>query len=639
MASLRTMPSEVCTPTERLGRIARLAGRLVPGGTGLISLLGEDRTALTAAGATGCDGDAVTLVGHVLASRACSAATAVVVDEAPADDCLADLTAVRSGRVGACLAVRLLDGDGDSVGALCVLAPGARAWTSEETELLEDLGALATTELELMALRAHHQSDRVVWQLAVEAGGIGTFDWDLATGELRWDEVLLSMFGLDRETFDGTIEAFNASVHPDDVARVTAALDAAIETCGAYEAEYRVVLPDDHTIRWITARGRAIGGAGGSATRVLGAAFDSTAVRDGDARVSRVLEAMPSAFYHLDPDWRFTYVNATACALLGARREELLGGVLWDLFPAAVGTDFEHNYRGAVAHGQPAAFEAYYPPPLDAWYEIRAWPTPDGLSVYFLDITTNRTAQGIIDAAARRREIVASVSEALTGTLDLDEAASRLADAVVPALGDWCLVSLVDAEGPTDWRRWVRDVGGAHGDPARHGTVEEYRALRVGALRDDAYLVSALVHGRLVEVERDATAAISSVLVPGRAQELLGELAPTSALALPLRARGRTVGLLSVFRGGEYPAFSRSDRDTLHEVAARAGLALDNARLYAQQREIAETLQRSAHDRPTASPAPADRGALPAGRRDRPGGRRLVRRLRADRRRRRAGDR
>ena len=119
--------------------------------------------------------------------------------------------------------------------------------------------------------------DRVAWRLAVDAAGVGAFVWDLVEDRLRWDGRLLELFGLDEDTFGGNIEAFNQCVHPDDLPRVSDALEQAIATCGEYTSEYRVLLPDGSE-RWIEARGRALAdrppivrlnGVGGS-TRVDG---------------------------------------------------------------------------------------------------------------------------------------------------------------------------------------------------------------------------------------------------------------------------------------------------------------------------------------------------------------------------------
>ncbi|MDN4161830.1 SpoIIE family protein phosphatase [Nocardioides abyssi] len=435
-------------------------------------------------------------------------------------------------------------------------------------------------------------AERLRAELAVSAAGIGTFDWDVVTGELRWDDRLLEIFGLGRHAFAATIEAFEAMVHPEDRPRVNAALDHAVETCGEYVAEYRVLRPDGTTC-WVVARGRALAGPDGRAARLLGAAFDNTAVQDGEARVQRVLEAMPTAFFHLDRTWRFTYANRVAHQLLGGVSSQLAGGEIWELFPAAVGSDFEKHYRGAAESGEPVTFDAYYPPPLDAWYEVRAWPTPDGLSVYFNDVTDRHAAQVLLARDSRRTALLAAVSEALTGSLDPEVGVGRLAQVLVPEVADWCVVTLVSESGRGHWRERLRDVGWWHADPARRPELDRYAELRVSSLTDASFVARALSADAPVVIASGATAAIEQVLVPGTARELVQGLEPASAVIVPLHGRGRTVGLVTLFRGADRPTFDEEDLALVAEVAARAGVHVDNARLYAEQRDLAAALQRS----------------------------------------------
>jgi PAS domain S-box-containing protein len=426
-----------------------------------------------------------------------------------------------------------------------------------------------TTSPEATLLRA---------QLAIDAAGIGTFDWQLGQDVLSWDDRLIEMFGYDTETFDGSIESFYARVHPDDLPRVTEALHTAITGSAEYDAEYRVLLPSGDT-RWIVARGRGLRGSDGNAERVIGVAYDVTAERAGEARVTRVLEAMPAGFYSLDREWRFTHVNAAAERLLGHSRDELLGAVIWTEFPAAVNSTFEDNYRKAAATGEPVSFDAYYPAPLEGWYELRAWPTPEGLSVYFLEVTERREAQQQAERSTRRLALLASVSAELAGSLDARTATSRLAQLVVPALADWCLVSVFDRAGRP------AEVGSWHADPDTHRLVERYARLRRDALPGGW----SLPIGQQVHVSgRDVLAPLE----PGAARDVLERLAPDHVLALPMRGRGRTLGMLTLaFDGGRTP--TAEDVATAQDVADRAGLALDNTRLYDQQQQLAEGLQRS----------------------------------------------
>ena len=567
-----------------LDRLAGLAARLLATPSSQVSLLTDVQTVAAgtglAVGAVGRDSPLADSLCTVTASHGLP----LVITDAVSDERVAHLPPVVSGAVGSYLGVPLIADDGNTVGAICVFDPAPRSWSPSDVVLLQQLASSAVAELELTALTSEYETGRLLWQLAIDAADIGTFDWDLRTGALTWDDRLVELFGYEREDFPGTIEAFNARLHPDDLPRVTAALERAVAEGGTYLAEYRVVLPDGRT-RWVDARGRALTDARGTTVRVLGAAQDTTRRHDQDTRVSRVLESMSAAFYSLDPSWRFTYVNAEAERLLGRTRDELLGGVLWDLFPGTVGSDFERQYTAALETGQATVFEAYYPAPLDGWYELRVWPSPDGLGVYFLDISARHAAQ-------ERAGLLAEATAALTDTLDAQQAVDRLARIVVPALGDWCIVTLVDEDAdPGDWRRQLRDVAWACDDAALEPVLEQYASRRLRAMDDGSALARALRTGQPV-VLRSSTDALLSTVTDAAQRELLRHLAPRSAVVQPMRARGRTLALLTLCRSdGQEPR--ASDLETIAELAGRAGLALDNARLYEQQRLLAEGLQRS----------------------------------------------
>ena len=77
-----------------------------------------------------------------------------------------------------------------------------------------------------------------------------------------------------------------------------------------------------------------------------------------DAELGRVLETMPAAFCFYDREWRFQRVNAAAERLLGRPRDEVLGRVLWDLWPSAAGSVYDTAFAQALATGTPVTFEA-----------------------------------------------------------------------------------------------------------------------------------------------------------------------------------------------------------------------------------------------------------------------------------------
>ncbi|SDY18740.1 PAS domain S-box-containing protein [Modestobacter sp. DSM 44400] len=514
----------------------------------------------------------------------------LVLGDARTDPRTSGLPRVRSGEIVAYLGVPLVQpGRGHVVGVLAVFGPQPRAWTDSDVALLAQLAESVSTELELTAVTTELEAARLRWGLAIDSAGIGSFDWDLVTGALSWDDRLVELFGYERADLSGTLDDFMTRLHPGDLERVSAALQSALDSCGIFQEEYRVVLPGGD-LRWVQSRGRAFAGAGGNAVRFLGAAYDTTRSRHSDAQVARVLESMPAAFFSLGRDWNFTYVNVEAEKLLGADRDQLLGRTIWELFPAALDSTFEVEYRGAMASGEPTVFQAYYPPPLDSWYEVRVWPTSEGLSVYFLDITERRAADERARRSTERLALIAEVTAGFSTSLDGGrqglQALATLARAVVPVLGDWAIVSVIEEDGR------LRDVASWHWDPDVRDAAARYAQLRLAALTSTAPLVAALRTGEVMTVA-DVPDAVGRTLPPGEVRTVFDRLAPQTAVALPLSARGHIVGALTVYRSADRPAADAEDVATLREIADRAALALDNLQLYEQQRGMAAELQRS----------------------------------------------
>jgi rsbT co-antagonist protein RsbR len=116
------------------------------------------------------------------------------------------------------------------------------------------------------------------------------------------------------------------------------------------------------------------------------------ALQEVTRRLAAIKEDMPEAFFRLDHDWRFAYVNRHAEPLLERHASDLLGRSIWEEFPDAVGTPFEQHYRTAMQTQQPVTFEQFYPP-LERWFDVHAVPSPDSLSVYFHDVSDRKRAE------------------------------------------------------------------------------------------------------------------------------------------------------------------------------------------------------------------------------------------------------
>ncbi|MFG0314385.1 MAG: PAS domain S-box protein, partial [Phycisphaerales bacterium] len=159
---------------------------------------------------------------------------------------------------------------------------------------------------------------------------------------------------------------------------------------------------------WVRSIGEAVRDPAGRIRRVQGAFQDITARKDEERRkrtleerLARTLESMSDAFFALDRDWRFTYLNQEAERMLQRSRTDLLGRVIWEEFPEALGMSFEREYRRAAEERVSVTFEEYYPP-LNYWFSVRAHPYDGGLAVYFSDITDRKRADLELRASEER---------------------------------------------------------------------------------------------------------------------------------------------------------------------------------------------------------------------------------------------
>jgi PAS domain S-box-containing protein len=115
-------------------------------------------------------------------------------------------------------------------------------------------------------------------------------------------------------------------------------------------------------------------------------------VRDAGEQARTILESITDAFYALDGDWRFTYVNRQAEKLLDRTKEELLGNVIWNVYPGFVGSEFERAFKKA-AHDRVACSVTSYYPDHARWYQVHTFPATSGVSVYFRDVTEQKDAE------------------------------------------------------------------------------------------------------------------------------------------------------------------------------------------------------------------------------------------------------
>ncbi|HEY8381302.1 MAG TPA: HWE histidine kinase domain-containing protein [Microvirga sp.] len=171
--------------------------------------------------------------------------------------------------------------DGLPLGTVCVLdySPRPEGITTEQAEVLRALARAAMAQIELRrSNRILHQNQEHT-RLALDAGNVGTWVWNIPNGTIVGDERLARMFGIasDEAARGAPVEQFAASVHPDDRERIDAVLSQVIEQGGEHEVEHRII--QQGQVRWIVARGRCELDAQGRPLRFPAATIDITELK------------------------------------------------------------------------------------------------------------------------------------------------------------------------------------------------------------------------------------------------------------------------------------------------------------------------------------------------------------------------
>ncbi|GAA2911675.1 SpoIIE family protein phosphatase [Streptosporangium fragile] len=291
------------------------------------------------------------------------------------------------------------------------------------------------------------------------------------------------------------------------------------------------------------------------------------------------VERLPEGGCSLDPDGRFSYVSATAAAMLGRDATDLLGELPWEALPWLKDPVYEDRYRSAMISRLPVSFTALNPP--DQWLTFQLYPDATGVSVRIApgDATGGRfrapgpvAPSGVPTRAGALYHLV-HLAAALTETVTVQDVVDLVADQIMPAF-DAQGLTLLAVEGGRLQRIGQRGYGAEAVD--HFEKISSLATLPVPAARA---LISGIpsFFASPEEMERVA---------PG-----IPELTGKAAWAfLPLISSGRPVGccVLSYHRPH---AFTDEERTVLTSLAGLIAQALDRARLYDAKHQLAHGLQ------------------------------------------------
>jgi PAS domain S-box-containing protein len=188
------------------------------------------------------------------------------------------------------------------------------------------------------------------------------------------------------------------------------------------------------------------------------------------------------------------------------------------------------------------------------------------------------------DPLVERLRFLTEATMLLASSLDYQTTLANVARLAVPRLAEWCAVYVVAEDGA------VRRLVGAHADPAKEPLLAELTC-RYPLSDDPAHPVRrAIATGRAVMTEPVSADEVARFALDERHAEILRRLDTRSALVVPLVARGRPIGAISFGRGGD-AAREAADLGLAEELAARCAVALDNAQLYREARQMAAERQ------------------------------------------------
>ncbi|AEW96312.1 MULTISPECIES: SpoIIE family protein phosphatase [Streptomycetaceae] len=309
-----------------------------------------------------------------------------------------------------------------------------------------------------------------------------------------------------------------------------------------------------------------------------------------------------------DTDLRFVRVNEALARMNARPREDHIGRTVEELFPGPTGVELARVQREVLATGRTAVDRLNEAPPGATGFRSASYARVTdrggrvlGISCVVMDVTDRFLASEKVERARVRLAVLNDVGGVLAEMMDVDHRARALAEALVPGFCDYAGMLVVED---------IADGGELPRQPLPPGTDLVILGVatapgqeRVGALLrqggrlsfpEGSPLSDVLAGGPawFAESPEDLRAGAEVRVLDRRIAAAL-ELGVGSLLAVPLRAREEVLGLLVVGRSADRQPFDRDDLSLAHELAGRAGGALDNARLYARQREDALMLQRS----------------------------------------------
>lgn len=192
-------------------------------------------------------------------------------------------------------------------------------------------------------------------------------------------------------------------IHADDIENVRRIHNIVLNNDGIFNMIYRVRKKDNSFI-WVETSLMRIKNKSGVIEEIICVTRDISHHKqiekeliESNNSIKDILESIQDAFFALDKEWKFSYVNRESEKLLERSKEELIGKSIWAVFREGSKKTFYNEYNKVIKEHKPTYFEEFYEP-LNKWFSVSAYPKHDGISVYFRDITQSKQMEQELNA-------------------------------------------------------------------------------------------------------------------------------------------------------------------------------------------------------------------------------------------------
>ncbi len=333
-------------------------------------------------------------------------------------------------------------------------------------------------------------------------------------------------------------------------------------------------------------------------------------LRESEERFRATFEQAAVGAAQVGIDGRWLRVNRRLCEIVGYSEDELRARTFQEItHPDDLEEDLELTRKMLAGELQTYTLEKRYirKDGSGVWVNLTVSLVRDasGEPGYFIavveDISERKKAEEERDmllvreqlaraeavAARRRLALLAAAGPTLSASLDYEETLEGITRLVVPELADWCLLDIVEEDGR------VNQLAFVHADPQKENLLRKLLEHRRFGERDPGGVAEVLRTGRSLLLADVSGPILQDRAVSAEQLEVLRELKPRSAMSVPLLARGRILGAITLVSSGSEPRYDEEDLLLAENLAYRCALAVDNARLYRDRSEIARILQRS----------------------------------------------